>query len=110
MLKETNDLLHQSNTINKTMCKHIATQHIASQESLQAATEKITELTEKIANQEENPSSDQRTTAQLRIVTEKNDWYGKKVKGLKATLDGLNSKVADFATANEELTAECDRL
>jgi hypothetical protein len=110
LLKETNELLHQSNTINNTMRERIATQHMASQESLQAATEKITELTEKIANQEENPGSDQRTTAQLHIVTEKNDWYGKKVKGLEATLDGLNSEVADFATANEELTVECDRL
>lgn len=105
LLKEHNDLLHQSNTRNKTMREQLTTQHIAAQERLQAATQKITEL-----SQEQGPQLESRSSAQLAKMKEKNQWYAETMKEKDKSLNTLNNEVASLATDNEELGAECDRL
>jgi hypothetical protein len=105
LLKEHNDLLYQSNAVNKAKCERLATAHSELQGRLQDATEKITEL-----SQEQNLDSNRRSTVQLVKMKEKNQWYADKLKAKEKTVDGLNSEIAELATVNEELTTERDRL
>lgn len=106
LLKEHNDLLHQSNARNKTMREQLASQHTAVQERLQEATEKITELSQ----EEQDPQLESRATVQLAKMKEKNQWYADTMKEKEQTLNTLNNQVASLATDNDELSAECDRL
>lgn len=107
LLKETNDLLHQSNARNKAAREQLVKAQAATQERLQEATQKITELTN---SQEPDPQEESCATVQLAKMKGKNQWYVDTLKDKEKTVDSLNGQVADLMSDNDELLAETKRL
>jgi len=106
LLQEHHDLLLQSNERNKTMRDRLTAQYLASQERLQAATQRITEL----SSEEEDTEREARASAQLVKMKQKTQWYADQLKEKEVAVNKLNSEVADLAADNDDLVEESDRL
>lgn len=104
-LKETNDLLHQSNARNMAVRTQLSATLASNQELLEGATAKITEL-----SQEHDLQLESRSVAQLGKMKDKNQWYVNTLKEKESVVNKLNDEAAELAAENDDLSSECKRL